>query len=102
MYLSAFDSLVKDHIFCAAQDYLSNASAIVKAEQELSSASKELIELATLFNPVTGGAWKGNAVPSEIVVGAQRLLAKMKEAEEKLEKLEQDKERLLTVFKNGE
>lgn len=94
VYQTAFESLLSDRVYASTMEYALNQAAISKSEKELADASAELVQLSTVVG------WKlGGGTPTEVQQSAQRLLAKMGSAEEKLAKLEKEKARLLEIFK---
>ncbi|KAM0751298.1 hypothetical protein T439DRAFT_313608 [Meredithblackwellia eburnea MCA 4105] len=99
VYRSAFQYLLSDPVFAASVEFQNNAAATSSATADLNSASKALIELTQLFGG--NGRWVfggSSTVPKEIEVRVSALLAKMREAETKLEKLEQEKAEILKVL----
>lgn len=103
VFLSAFQLLANDPIFSSSLDFEYGETLIAKAESEIALASKELINLSQLLsnNATTNGErwWIFGGEMSEIRTRIKVLLARMKEAEDRLEKLEKQKVKLKLVFK---
>ncbi|KDE03772.1 hypothetical protein MVLG_05774 [Microbotryum lychnidis-dioicae p1A1 Lamole] len=103
VYRSAFSLLLSDSVFRSSIEFQINASAINTTTTELNAASKSLIELSQLFGDATGtfAFGGGRHVPREIEVRVAGLLGKMRECEDKLERLEEEKKDLLRVLKEA-
>lgn len=80
--------------------YSNTVSAINSANNDLKSASQGLIELSQLFASGTGKWIFGGSttLPREVEVRVTALLAAMRDAEERLDKLGQQKKELLKVL----
>lgn len=104
LYRHAFAQLLADDVFRSSIEYQNVTAAINSASADLKSASQGLIELSQLFGN-RDGKWVfggGNALPREIEVRVTALLTKMRDSEEKLEKLGKQKEDLLKVLAESE
>jgi hypothetical protein len=100
VYRSAFQTLLADDVFRASIEFQINSSATATATSELHAAEKSLFELSQLFGS-GNGKWVfggGSTVPREIELRVGALLAKMRDAEDKLDRLEKQKVELLKVL----
>lgn len=103
VFRSSFARLLSDKVFSASLEYELNANSTKSALSDLNDASKELIELSKLFGGPSGNArWifgGGSSVPKEIQIRVDGLLKEMREAEDKLAKLEVKKGLLEKILK---
>ncbi|KAK4049700.1 mitochondrial escape protein 2 [Microbotryomycetes sp. JL201] len=104
VYKHAFRFLMQDDVFRASVEYQITTSAIASATNDLNSASQALIELSKLFN-TANGKWilgGGSTLPKEVEVRVAGLLAGMRDAEERLDKLGKKKAELLKILAEAE
>ncbi|KAM0787058.1 hypothetical protein ACM66B_006321 [Microbotryomycetes sp. NB124-2] len=104
VYKHAFRFLMQDDVFRASVEYQITSAAITSATNDLNSASQGLIELSKLFN-TANGKWilgGGSSLPKEVEVRVAGLLAGMRDAEERLDKLGKRKAELLKVLAEAE
>lgn len=104
VYRHAFGLLLSDDVFRSSIEYQNVTAAINSASADLKSASQGLIELSQLFGS-GNGKWVfggGTSLPTEIEVRVTALLKKMRESEEKLEKLGKEKDQLLKTLAEKE
>lgn len=104
VYRSAFSLLLSDPIFLSTLEYRSVTSALSSAQADLKASQSDLLELSKLFVPETG-KWSlggGSRTPREVEVRVKKTLEKMRASEEKVEKLGNEKTRLMKVFAEHE
>ncbi|KAK4056076.1 mitochondrial escape protein 2 [Microbotryomycetes sp. JL221] len=104
VYRHAFRCLMQDDVFRSSIEYQITTSAITSTTNELEKVSNQLIELSKLFNSSNGKFLGGNGatMPKEIETRVANLLSSMKDAQDKLDKLNVKKTELLKVLAEAE
>jgi hypothetical protein len=100
IWRAAFRRLVDDPVFSAVQQLAINNAAAASAGNDIKAAQEELISLGSLFP--SGGKWLftgSTYVPPEVAARVDSLLAKIRGAQEKQQKLAEESDKLKQVLK---